>query len=483
MAVNGRIGSTLTVMITDSPSIAIPLIKLNNLFSTFSTFLKLASWHKSTNSFITLILIWFICLISKPLLLPVIIISLLVYPRSTITANHTLQTEHSVEAVVSDIATIQTLLPALPPPLPLSFVQILRVLAFSYVPYFIITLFVSFRVVLAIVLTVLFTWRAPWAIVLRAAVWQSAWVRWCAYNLWSKITGIPLPPKAVYTAKFTTTPVDDDSAPVQSLRFLFTIYENQRWWMGLDWTAALLPGERPSWCSASQSPMNPPNAFSLPADTVVYLPDPNGTDKIKRTATWRWEEPEWKVLVHKDRGALNRVDKPLPVLEKEENAPTTSRLIKAAGRLRESSLGSSDKANANATARVEEHVPEDSNMVLEDPLTDVDGWVYGDNKWEAQSHKGGMGKYTRFRRWTRIAVVFETVERVAANDGDRSPPLTNLTKSPTPESSKTQPKGEDSGQIPAPASDNVPIISNPPESPLRQRLRETLNKSGVKTDS
>lgn len=30
--------------------------------------------------------------------------------------------------------------------------------------------------------------------------------------------------------------------------FRFEIYENQRWWMGLDWTHALLPGERPTWC-------------------------------------------------------------------------------------------------------------------------------------------------------------------------------------------------------------------------------------------
>ncbi|PPQ99710.1 hypothetical protein CVT24_009693 [Panaeolus cyanescens] len=409
------------------------------------------------------------------LTLPVLVFAVLAYPRSP---KNLLETEHSVEQVVSDITTIQSLLPALPPPLQLTFTQSLRVLAFSYVPYLIITFFVSFRVLFAIFLTVLFTWRAPWAIVLRALVCQSAWVRWSAYTLWATITGIPIPPKALYTpaAKLAQPEEEDESAPVQTLRFLFTIYENQRWWMGLDWTAALLPGERPSWCSASQAPMSPPNAFSLPPDTVVYLPDPKGTGKIKRTATWRWEEPEWKVLVHKDRGALNRIDKPLPVLEKEDASPTTSRFIKAAGRLRESSLGSADKASVNTSSTSEEHAVEDPSIVQEDPLTDADGWVYGDNKWEAQSHKGGMGKYTRFRRWTRIAVVFEVVERVAADDGDRSPPMSKI------EESKPQHKRQDSGQIPAPAPETVPLISNPPESPLRQRLRNTLNKSGVKTD-
>ena len=48
--------------------------------------------------------------------------------------------------------------------------------------------------------------------------------------------------------------------------------------------------------------------------------------------------------------------------------------------------------------------------------TDADGWIYGDNKWEAASAKGGMGKYTRYRRWTRIAVLEETVEVVGPGE-------------------------------------------------------------------
>ena len=42
--------------------------------------------------------------------------------------------------------------------------------------------------------------------------------------------------------------------------------------MGLDWTAALLPNERPSWCSPppALAPAAPPSAFALPAPTVSY---------------------------------------------------------------------------------------------------------------------------------------------------------------------------------------------------------------------
>lgn len=35
---------------------------------------------------------------------------------------------------------------------------------------------------------------------------------------------------------------DEEDVEVQ-----FTVFENQRWWVGLDWTHALLPGERASW--------------------------------------------------------------------------------------------------------------------------------------------------------------------------------------------------------------------------------------------
>jgi hypothetical protein len=35
--------------------------------------------------------------------------------------------------------------------------------------------------------------------------------------------------------------------------FKFEVHENQRWWMGLDWTSALVPQERPSWCVSSHA--------------------------------------------------------------------------------------------------------------------------------------------------------------------------------------------------------------------------------------
>jgi len=124
-------------------------------------------------------------------------------------------------------------------------------------------------------------------------------------------------------------------------QFAFTVYENQRWWMGLDWTAALLPGERPSWCNASQAALPPPAAFALPAPTTTFLPVDGAPDtREQRTATWAWAEPEWRVVVRRD--------------------------------------GESSPDAVEGAENTEE--------------TDADGWVYADNKWESHSGKGGLGK-------------------------------------------------------------------------------------------
>jgi len=97
-------------------------------------------------------------------------------------------------------------------------------------------------------------------------------VRWAVYRSWAELTGLPIPsqiPAPTATAAFAAQSAN--TTVTAQLRFAFTVYDNQRWWMGLDWTAALLPGKRPSWCSASPVPLPPPVAFVLPAPTTAFL--------------------------------------------------------------------------------------------------------------------------------------------------------------------------------------------------------------------
>lgn len=95
-------------------------------------------------------------------------------------------------------------------------------------------------------------------------------------------------------------------------------------------------------------------------------------------------------MVRKSGGGLSRIERPLPAI-KEDN-PNGSRLLKAAGRFRES--GSLGNVNSTPPDKIsDEGQPEDvEDCIEEESNTDADGWVYGDNKWEGQGSRGGMGK-------------------------------------------------------------------------------------------
>jgi hypothetical protein len=371
-----------------------------------------------------------------------------------------LSTDKSLQNIITDITIIQSLLPRFPRSPSISLPKLLRVVAICYLPYLILTFFVSLQVIFAIAGTLILSWRAPWAIVIRTTVWHSAWFRWSIYKLWSRISGDRLPPPTI-----SPQSLSDSLAPVQSLRFLFSIYENQRWWVGLDWTAVLLPAERPSWCSASHLPLSPPNAFTLPENTTIYLPDAKG-NRMKRTAVWKWEEPEWRVLVRTDGSGvgLTRVERPFPTVK--DDTPNSNRFLKVATG-RGGLLGPEIPKNTASGNADEDSITPDSEGTVDEDLTDSDGWVYGDNKWENQSNRGVMGKYTRYRRWTRIAAVCETVE---LDLGTSIAQFANELETPT----MPIPVDQSSSSQHA-----IPDMPSTDESPLRQRLRMALNKGST----
>lgn len=55
----------------------------------------------------------------------------------------------------------------------------------------------------------------------------------------------------------------------------------------------------------------------------------------------------------------------------------------------QSSLEPHNPIDASSMVSSEEDSPEDGSS---DPVTDIDGWVYSDNKWEKQTSKGGYNK-------------------------------------------------------------------------------------------
>lgn len=127
----------------------------------------------------------------------------------------------------------------------------IRVLVSFYPPYLLLTLtsLVRTRTLLGIAGTLVLH-RVPFAVLIRRALWRSTYFRWGAYWTWVKISGTLLlssvhPPQSDVSISSKTAcsaNMTQPKPPTNAMRFLFTVYENQRWWMGL------LHTERPSWC-------------------------------------------------------------------------------------------------------------------------------------------------------------------------------------------------------------------------------------------
>ncbi|TFY58071.1 hypothetical protein EVG20_g8293 [Dentipellis fragilis] len=433
--------------------------------------IEIASWKSSwEESWLVIAAWWGLCLFadfSARYLLPVIALGFIAVSRrrnAALPSKTPPITEQHLQLAISDLSTIFSLLPSVPQSPATPFPILIRVTAILYVPY------------------VVLTWRAPWSRIIRTTLWRSAWVRWSVYRAWSILSGTHLPGRLEPYLQTSNV----ETAPVNTIRFLFTIYENQRWWVGLDWTAALLPGERPSWCSATQQPVPPPSAFSLPPPTVAFIGDGKG-GRVKRVAMWTWDDNEWRVTVHKEGEGPSRVEKPIPAL-KEEIAGST-RLFKAANKMMEaSSSGSAATTPISPTASKgptgkggEEQAHGDAEPEKQedvDEVTDVDGWVFGDNKWETRSAKGGMGKYTRYRRWSRVAVLTEMIEPVGPgetgvlrDDGELHPLPTPLARVKEEEEKEVKPAPKE------PNIEVVPRAASPDDSRggLKKRLQAAVS--------
>ncbi|KZT20108.1 hypothetical protein NEOLEDRAFT_1022940, partial [Neolentinus lepideus HHB14362 ss-1] len=426
------------------------LVALSPYIKWFRRTLEIVSWKSRWDeSWLALAAWWMLCLGASTTLrylMPLVFLTALYYYQRLPPSQSPTITEQQLRQTVASLAIIHDLL-QLSPSLSASVSQwsnfpslksfasrpLLRVTLTLYPFYLIATYFIPLRILIGITGSVILTWRARWVSIIRNTLWGSAHFRWACYRMYSVLSGEPLPPAiAPISADLKISSVGKGSEKdmtTTSLRFLFTLHENQRWWISLDWTSAMLPAERTPWSSPPPHfvPLAPPSSFALPSDTIVYqdFDASNGTEKnkrrVKRHAHWTWEEPEWKVIIRQEGTSAQRQERDLPV-EGSSSSTSASKLLKGVvNHRREGSAGKEDVdiELAEQQKRVKNEIAEghDAGGAHHDeegdePLTDSDGWVYGDNKWENQSAKGGMGKYTRYRRWTRIALLIETVEPV-----------------------------------------------------------------------
>ncbi|SAM80141.1 related to integral peroxisomal membrane protein [Ustilago bromivora] len=315
--------------------------------------------------------------------------------------------------------------------------------------------------------TLALTWCSPWCALFRQAVWKSATIRrvvrgtgcllsgqstprdaygkgnlddeW-AHGLYHE-DGSPLPATASLNPAAAGKNIDakgkgakENEEKVvrhEDVIYQFSIFENQRWWVGLDWTAALLPQERPSWSDESNNPVSPPSSFSLPATKIMLTPSPTPQDPkafTRRTIKWQWVDPEWSIAGVSSRGyypsstvyrgsAKEAAIKPANAVG-DKDALTAAKqgyLGDALSRIRARTSGGAGPEKSAEEDSVVGDVGTTAHRCgkeegEEEWDVDRDGWQYGDNAWEKMSKKSRMGRYTRRRKWVRRAVLVEVVE-------------------------------------------------------------------------
>ena len=180
------------------------------------------------------------------------------------------------------------------PALTVLFIRILFVLplwiALTLPPLYILT---TKRVVLAVG-TVVLSWHSRPARVTRTLLWRSRTVRRiCVF-----VTGLnfgdaptkgpqapPLPPRKKSTQEVAASLAAKRRPESTGVRFTFSIYENQRRWLGIGWTSSMLAYERASWTDEHVNPVPDKEHFELP--------------EVEGGASrWRWVQgSEWKIEV------------------------------------------------------------------------------------------------------------------------------------------------------------------------------------------
>jgi hypothetical protein len=319
----------------------------------------------------------------------------------------------------------------------------------SYPFVLVLTYFVPLPYIFGALGTLFLTWHAPWLKLIRRAMTKSLVGRWLGRVIFgilgggrglgqelvrgtrgfalfrNALTYTAAPPKSA-SAK-GPAPVPESAVTAKNerggdLHYTFTVYENQRWWVGLDWTQALLPNERPSWCvarlrgstrpcrsasprsDAHHAPVSPPSTFLLPATSTALTPSADGRSQVKRTTEWRWID-DWTV-----RAATQPVS---PTMTSPSKAGNRTSMIDWRGKLSQS-LGAGRRGSDSAlpppnkdliAAGHARQASETDDLAAAaaaagghadgeggDWDCDEAGWQYGDNAWQPLSAKGKIGR-------------------------------------------------------------------------------------------
>ncbi|KAH9807541.1 Peroxin/Dysferlin domain-containing protein [Melampsora americana] len=320
-----------------------------------------------------------------------------------------------------------------------------------------LTRFLGLQTLFLIIGSIIILWSAPWFTLFRKLIWRSRILRFgfrvgfriCllgGIGVWDEIKrgthhgeSIKILPlknsntnpdsdehstnhdEGLQSALVKDLHDGDDDEHTQEIEIRFTIFENQRWWMGLDWTNTLLPHERPNWTDSSHTPVPGPTDFKLPNTTITLS---------GKKITWKWIDQDWLIskaspgLINNESTTKpNQLSSPLRLSMKSILKSSSSNDINGIMNRSDSQNGRSGSISfsQSTSSELEKNLREtmtssglSSEVIVEgeDPSipwdVDSNGWQYGDNHWEKLSRKAGIGRYTRRRAWVRRAVMIST---------------------------------------------------------------------------
>jgi hypothetical protein len=148
---------------------------------------------------------------------------------------------------------------------------VLGLIVFSYVPWLILTYFVPMRFIVVVVGSIAICWRAPWFAILWAVTMKlqvfAPLLQLIPYWPFRPETGSSYHVKKTFSVKgiisraigqrkkndadayrtYKTSTGYDIEEDHATMYYKFVLYENQRWWLGLEWTPMMLPNDRAPW--------------------------------------------------------------------------------------------------------------------------------------------------------------------------------------------------------------------------------------------
>lgn len=263
--------------------------------------------------------------------------------------------------------------------------------------------------------TIVLSWHSRPARVARAILWRSRFVR----RTVSLLTGLSFSDSsgpnaaqsaaaaaaAAAAAKYKSGKSKSNpllvAAQKEGVRFTFSLWENQRRWLGIGWTTSMLAYERPAWTDEELNPAPPKDKF--------VLPEVEGG-----VARWRWiEGSRWTLEGVDDVRDNDDEDDDSDEVESKTDTYGTSaadenskpQLNSAASK----NQNDSDKMSIKTTASKASDTGKKSSSASKNKgYSDDGGWIYYDTKWRfPRRGVDGWGKYTRRRKWLRDAELVE----------------------------------------------------------------------------